>query len=471
MSTRPGRINLAKGAVISAPSTGSGKTIITLGLLGALKRAGYDIGSAKIGPDYIDPRFHTAATGLPTFNLDSWAMRPDLLDNLVDSVFEDNRLCLIEGVMGLFDGTSDGRGSTAEIARRFQLPVILIVNTARQAQSVAALVKGFRDYDPECRIAGLILNHVASQRHEKLLRDALRPLDMPILGILPNLDAFAQPSRHLGLQQADELEDREKFVAEIAGPIEEYIDLDALIRIMEPPSLKSDDSQDSETAIIRSLKPLGQRIAVARDQAFSFAYPHILQSWRNAGADLLFFSPLSNEVPDPTADSIYLPGGYPELHAGKLGTNTDFFSGLKEAAANSVLIYGECGGYMVLGQHLTDKSGTCHSMAGLLPVSVSMADPRLHLGYRHVRSLGGLPWTGELTAHEFHYARITTQSTGSSLFRAWDTDANELAPLGHRSENVMGSFIHIIDRAECAKVDNPNTITDQRKAATEGVDT
>ena len=440
----PGRIRLAKGAIIAAPSTGSGKTIISLGLMNALKRAGYEVGAAKVGPDYIDPRFHEVATGSPSFNLDSWAMRTDLLDNLVNTVFTGNRLCLIEGVMGLFDGTSAGRGSTAEIVQRFKLPIIFIVNVAGQAQSTAALVKGFRDFEANCEIKGLILNRVASARHESLLRASLDPLEIPILGTLPTLDAFARPSRHLGLKQANEIEDQLNFVSGIAGHIEEHIDLEALIGIMKPPSLIPGGGTKFEPM----LQPLGQRIAIARDEAFSFTYPHILESWKKAGAELLFFSPLGDESPDRRADAIFLPGGYPELHAGRLSTNGVFLSGLREAAANNILIYGECGGYMVLGKQLTDKSGISHSMAGLLPVSVSMANPRLHLGYRHVRSVAGLPWTGDLTAHEFHYARVTEQSHDSPLFQAWDADGTELAPLGHRDGNVMGSFIHVIDRIE-----------------------
>jgi cobyrinic acid a,c-diamide synthase len=194
------------------------------------------------------------------------------------------------------------------------------------------------------------------------------------------------------------------------------------------------------------LPPLGERIAVARDVAFAFAYPHLLGDWRAAGADLAFFSPLADEVPPSDADAVYLPGGYPELHAGRIAAASRFRAGVEDAARRGALVYGECGGYMVLGEHLEDADGTRHRMLGLLPLATSFAARRLHLGYRRLAPLGGLPWSGALAAHEFHYATILAEDDGDPLFDAATADGAPLGPIGRRHGRVMGSFAHVIDR-------------------------
>jgi len=420
------------GLILSAPASGSGKTTLTLGLLRALARRGIAVRGAKSGPDYIDPKFHEAACGKPCVNLDAWAMSPGRIRALAAT----GDLLLIEGAMGLFDGAPpDGKGATADLARILGLPVILIVDAARMAQSVAPLVAGFASHDPKVRIAGVLLNRVGSPRHEAMLRRALAASGVPVLGAVPRQNDLAHPSRHLGLVQAGERSDLQAFLDTVADTVEAAIDLDALCALAAP-LLRA--------APIKHLPPPAQRIAVARDAAFAFSYPHLLADWRGAGAEIAFFSPLADDAV-PAADLVALPGGYPELHAGRLAANATFLASLRTAAQTSA-IYGECGGYMVLGQSLTDAEGCAHPMAGLLPLETSFAIRKLHLGYRELTPRGG-PFSGPLKAHEFHYA-TTIRANGEPMFDATDAEGTPLPPMGLRQGRVCGSFAHVIDIAD-----------------------
>lgn len=423
------------GLVIAAPNSGAGKTTLTLALLRALKTAGVRVASAKSGPDYIDPRFHEAAGGQRCVNLDAWAMRPDDIRGLAGRFGGDAELLLVEGAMGLFDGAADGSGSAADLAAILRLPVVLVVDCAKQAHSVAALVRGFRDHRADIVLAGLILNRIGSTRHETMLRAALAPLGIPVLGAMPRDPALVLPERHLGLVQAEEHADLVTFLDSASAICARHVDLDALRALCAPVAATTG-------AVL--LPPPGQRIAVARDIAFAFCYPHLLDGWRAAGAELTVFSPLADEAPDAHADAVYLPGGYPELHAGQLAAARRFLDGLRAAAARGALIYGECGGYMTLGQGLTDADGTRHAMAGLLPLETSFARRKLHLGYRVLTPLGPSPFAGPLAAHEFHYASTIQEGAADRLFSARDATGAPLADMGLRAGNVMGSFAHVI---------------------------
>ncbi|MDX8348781.1 cobyrinate a,c-diamide synthase [Cognatiyoonia sp. IB215446] len=410
--------------IIAAPASGSGKTTITLGLLRAFSRAGA-IRAAKSGPDYIDPRFHEAACGAPCVNLDAWAMSPSRIKALA----ADPTPLIIEGAMGLFDGAPpDGKGATADLAHILGLPVVLVVDAGKMAGSVAPLVNGFLNHDPGVKIAGIILNNVGSPRHERMLRSALS--DIRVFGALPRAPELSQPSRHLGLVQAQERPDLEAYLDQVAALINSHVDLAALMRL---------NSALPRSQNTPSLTTPAQKIAVAQDAAFAFTYPHILADWRAAGAEINFFSPLANEAPAPV-DLIYLPGGYPELHAGQLAANTIFLNALRDTDAQ---IYGECGGYMVLGETLIDADGTAHQMAGLLPLETSFATRKLHLGYRTLRATEG-PFAGAWKGHEFHYA-TTLRAEGAPLFKAEDAEGTQLPPMGLIKGNVCGSFAHIID--------------------------
>jgi cobyrinic acid a,c-diamide synthase len=434
---------MARGLIIAAPASGSGKTAITLALLALLKQRSVKVASAKIGPDYIDPAFHQAATGRPCFNLDSWAMRPEILRGLVAETARDAELVLIEGVMGLHDGAGLGSvGSTADVAALLDLPVLLVVNAKGQGATAAAVVKGLAEYRPDVRIAGVVFNQVGGAVHRDILAAALEPLGIPALGFPPRLPALAMPERHLGLRQAGEIENLAAFLAAAADAVEPHLATDRLLQAAAPIAVTG-------SGIGIGIPPLGQRIAVARDIAFAFAYPAQLAAWKRAGAALQFFSPLADEAPSSDADAVFLPGGYPELHAGKLAANARYREGLGVAAERGAAIYGECGGYMALGEALIDAAGVSHRMAGLLPVVTSFAKPTLHLGYRRARLAEAGPLGGAGTGfagHEFHYTTAEREAGEAKLFRVEDSRDNDLGLMGCRRGNVMGSYLHLIDR-------------------------
>ena len=439
---------MPRGLLIAAPASGSGKTLVTLALLRRFRATGLPVGSIKVGPDYIDPAFHRAASGRPCFNLDTWAMRPGTLAAVLARAAEGAELILGEGVMGLFDGAGpEGLGSTAALAAATGWPVVLVVEARGMGASAAALVEGFLHHRPASgpapEIAGVIFNRTGGAGHAELLRAACAQLPVPVLGCLRRRDALVLPERHLGLVQAGEHGDLEAFLEAASAAVAEDLDLEALADLARPALPASADEGPP-------LPPLAQRIAVARDQAFAFAYPALLEAWRAAGVELSFFSPLDDEVPDPAAEAVYLPGGYPELHAGRLAGNRSFLEGLRAAVGRGAALYGECGGYMVLGRVLTDAEGRDHAMAGLLPVATSFREPRLSLGYREVALLeaGPLgPAGGRFRGHEFHYARLTGGEGTRALFRGRDALGRDLGPLGCRAGPVCGSFVHLIDRA------------------------
>lgn len=433
-----------RGLLVSAPQSGSGKTTVTLGLLRALSNRGLEPAPAKAGPDYIDPAFHAAACRRACVNLDPWAMRPDLISALAARACSGDALLVAEGMMGLFDAAIDGSGSAADLAAHLSLPVLLVVDCRSMSHSIAALVRGFRDHRDDVALGGVILNRVASQRHEMMLRKAIDPLGIPVLGTIPGDRALELPDRHLGLVQAAEHQELESFIGAAADLVESAVDLDLVQRIARRfPEFEA-------AAAVPRLPPLGQKIAVARDIAFAFSYPHILDGWRRQGASISFFSPLGDEAPDPDADAIYLPGGYPELHAGQLAEASVFAGGMAAAARQNVLIYGECGGYMVMGEKLIDASGTEHPMLGLLPLATSFADRKRHLGYRRLKALKDGPFTGMLTAHEFHYASTVHEGRAANLFQVTDAAGTDLGKTGLRVGSACGSFMHIIDFAGSA---------------------
>lgn len=431
------------GLLVAAPRSSSGKTTVTLALMRALRRRGLRVGGAKCGPDYIDPAFHHAATGAPSVNLDSFAMPEALLDAVAGLAMSQADVVIAEGSMGLFDGivAPDGvTGANADIAARYGWPVILVLDVSGAAQSAAAVALGCASYDLRIRIAGVVLNKVASARHRRLVEAGLSRIGMPVLGALMRDPGLALPERHLGLVQARETGDLEARLDRLADLAEAGLDLDAILA-----AASGTRSPGGATALPR---PPGQRIAVACDEAFSFLYPHLEIGWRRAGAELVAFSPLADEAPPPGCDACWLPGGYPELHAGRLANAHRFRDGLR-AFAQARPIHGECGGYMALGESLEDAEGVTHPMTGLLPVATSYRTRRLHLGYRVATLVedGVLGPAGRrLVGHEFHYASERTEPPGRDTALASVTDA-EGVPLGlagHRRGMVTGSFFHLI---------------------------
>jgi cobyrinic acid a,c-diamide synthase len=429
--------------MIAAPRSGSGKTTAMLGLLRAFKRRGVDVVGLKSGPDYIDPAFHAAASGREGVNLDSWAMAPELLAALGAGAARDSALALCEASMGLFDGVPGAAGRTgasADVAAALGMPVLLVIDVSGQAQSAAAIVKGCVSYDERLKVAGVIVNRIGSERHRRLVGEAIEAMSVPIVGALPRNETIALPERHLGLVQAGETEALDARLEAIANFIEMHVDCARVLALADA----LDGALPARPPI--AVRPPGQRIALARDAAFSFIYPHLVQGWRAAGAEIVPFSPLADEPPPSDCDLCWLPGGYPELHAGQLAAAARFRAGLRRFAETRP-VHGECGGYMALGQSLVDASGVVHAMVGLLGVETSFEKRRMTLGYREARiaskcALGGAG--SVLRGHEFHYATIVASGTDDPFAYVRDVYGAPEAPSGSRRGWVTGSFFHVI---------------------------
>ncbi|TPE53492.1 cobyrinate a,c-diamide synthase [Amaricoccus solimangrovi] len=434
---------MTPGLLIAAPASGSGKTTVALGLARALTRGGLGVQPFKSGPDYIDPAFHAAATGRVSVNLDSWAMSRTRLAWLARAG-EAADLVLAEGSMGLFDGVAapgeTGTGASADVAALFGWPVILVLDVSGQAQSAAATALGFARLDPRIRLAGVILNKVASLRHEALTRAGMAAAGLPVLGALPRRPSLALPERHLGLVQAGETADLDARLDALADFLEAHADLAAIRAAarVDPPA----------PAEAPATPPPGQRVALARDAAFSFAYPHLVEGWRAAGAEILPFSPLADEAPPETADACWLPGGYPELHAGALAAAGRFRAGLRRFAETRA-VHGECGGYMAMGAALIDAEGRSHAMAGLLGLVTSFAKRRMHLGYRLATLREAIPGHrggARLRGHEFHYASVIEQPD-APLARVTDASGADVPETGSARGRATGTFFHLIAEA------------------------
>lgn len=440
---------MGKAFVIAATHSGAGKSLITMALLRAFKQGGMSVAAAKTGPDYIDPAFHAKAISGTCYNYDLWAMSDASL-GLIESQLVNADMLIVEGVLGLFDGAistenlSDKRGigSTADVAVRLNLPVILVVDAGAMGQSVAALVHGFANYRNDVNVAGIIFNNVGSERHKNMLIDAVAPLGIAVIGCLPRHKDMRLPSRHLGLVQADEMQGFEEFIDRAAEFVSAHLDMPLLASKAAGGESMTQTDEDSVKKL--SLLPIGQRIGIAKDSAFTFIYPHILNQWQELGAEISFFSPLADQLPKSDCDAIFLPGGYPELFAGSLAGKNNLRQTLTMMAANDVMIYGECGGYMTMGKGLVDAQGVRHEMFGLLDVVTSFETPKRHLGYRYLQHNSALPWAANLRGHEFHYTHAI-EANGTPLFKATDARQEKHPDMGLQYGKVMGSYAHVID--------------------------
>ncbi|WP_374376765.1 cobyrinate a,c-diamide synthase [Tabrizicola sp.] len=435
---------MTPGLIIAAPASGTGKTTVMLGLLAALRDRGLTVQPFKNGPDYIDPAFHRVASGRESVNLDTWAMEPSMLAGLA-TAGQGADLILAEGSMGLFDGVArkgaTGTGAGSDLAALMGWPVVLVIDASGQAQTAAAVAQGMARFRAGVRVAGVIVNRIASPRHEALVRAGMAEAGLPVLGVLPKRGAIAMPERHLGLVQAEEQPALQELISDAGQLVRENVDLDALIAAA---------ASTTTPAAAPKITPPGQRIALARDAAFSFVYPHLLQGWRDVGAEVLPFSPLANEAPDPSADTCWLPGGYPELHGATLADANHFRAGLK-AFAEIKPVHGECGGYMAMGEAIIDKGGIRHPMAGLLGLVTSYEKRKMHLGYRLARLAQPIPGHASgssLRGHEFHYSTILTQPdapladvTDANGDPVPETGSTRLQPGGGLS---TGTFFHLI---------------------------
>lgn len=500
--------NRVPGLIVGGTGSNAGKTVTTLALLCALQARGLRVHAAKTGPDFIDTAFHAALTGAPAANLDVWmcrASRPNRAGEPLRRIPQglarifarmrapgmDGRppdILVVEGAMGLYDGGAGGSGCTAQLAALLGLPVLLVLNAHGLGQSVAALAEGFLRHRPawsagtgQPAFAGMICTHAGSEKHREILRQALAPLvadtGVPLLGLLPRDGAPRLESRHLGLVEAREsLSGLDRGA--LAAWLETHCDLDELLCSLGAPldnrpqtALQTTPSTVSAAGgttaaaarffpprvragenagpAARQVRPL---LGVARDAAFSFCYADLPALLQELGADLAFFSPLSDAAPPPGCCGLYFPGGYPELHAAQLAANTTMRAALRDMAAQGLPIYGECGGYIYLMRELR-LEGQGHAMSGLLPLDCRMGDRLAALGYRAARALPGWPANVDIPAgiirvrgHEFHYGRLTQTELPPGCAPLWQLSDSKGAPLGPegcRRGCVAGSWLHL----------------------------
>ncbi len=424
--------------LITAPASGSGKTTVALALIAAARRRGLIVQPFKVGPDFIDPGHHTRLAGRPARTLDGWMLGADACRASMRTAMASADVAIVEGMMGLFDGLSptDDAASTAEIAKWLGLPVLLVVDAGAMARSVAAVVRGFCDFDPEVTIAGVVFNRIGGPGHLALLRDALAAAGLPpCLGGLPVDPALALPERHLGLFTAAETTVAFDVLADAA---ERHLDVDAILRLAPRP--------DAHRSTAAQRPRARARIAVARDEAFSFYYPENLELLAAAGAEIVEFSPLCDaRLPSGTC-GLYLGGGYPEVHAARLAANLPLLAALRAFAAAGGLVYAECGGLMLLGETLEDAAGRAHAMAGVLPLRTRMLPQRLTLGYREVTIACDFLPPLVARGHEFHGSTLDDVSVPASLARAYvvrDPATGACMREGFTSRRTLASYVHL----------------------------
>lgn len=436
-----------RGFVVAGTASGVGKTTVTAALLAALRARGLAVQPFKCGPDYIDPAHHVAIAGRPSYNLDTWMLSRATTCSIFADAMGDADIAVVEGVMGLFDGVDGGsdEGSTAEIAKLLGLPIVLVVDASNAARSVAAVVKGFRDFDSRVRILGVILNGVAGPAHKKLLRDAIAQVDVPVLGAFPRLPEAALAERHLGLVTAGEQTWNVEQVQALRDAAESSVDLDYLLggsEIGQLPAL----AEAKTVAAIRGLNNEPVRIGIARDQAFSFYYQSSLDTLRAAGAELVDVSPLSNDAVPATLDGLYLGGGYPEVFAEQLAHNQSFLESLRDFAAAGHPVYAECGGLMYLAEELTTLDGRRHAMAAVLPLAIEMLTRLDSFGYTEIELLDDC-LVGErgtsLRGHSFHYSRVTRCGDVECCYRTRQLLTGTENHEGYSAGSVLASYIHL----------------------------
>lgn len=425
-----------RAILIAGTHSGSGKTTITLGLMAALKKMGYEVAPFKCGPDFIDPSLHRLACGSTSRNLDLWMAGEEFSRQSFRHHSAAADISVIEGVMGMFDG---GSSSSAALAAHLQVPLILVLDVRSAAESGAAVLKGFETLDPTIRPRGVILNMVGSDRHFELVSTAIRKhCQAEILGYLPRTLDFTIPSRHLGLHMGEESPLNEEKFAALAKAITEHIDMDRLVAI-------AGEAEAGETPRFSSHKNKAEkkvRLGVARDRAFCFYYEDNLDILRQAGAELRLFSPLTDEHLPEGVQGLYLGGGYPELYGGQLSRNRSLLQEIRERADGGLPIYAECGGFMYLTEGITDQDGSFHELAGVFPTRAAMQTRRASLGYREVTT-GSASFFGPektvLRGHEFHYS--TVEPLDDAIERIYLLNNGDQE--GYRYKNSLGGYMHL----------------------------
>ncbi|MDQ1090321.1 cobyrinate a,c-diamide synthase [Siphonobacter sp. SORGH_AS_1065] len=413
--------------MIAAPSSGSGKTTLTLGLLRVLRQRGYRVQPFKCGPDYIDSRHHATAAGKTSLNLDTFLSSEAHVKELYTRYASPSDIAVSEAVMGLFDGSDRMQNSSAHLATLLNIPIILVVNAKAMAYSAAPLLYGYKHFKPEIQIAGVIFNNVNTPTHYQFLKEASEDVGIEVLGYLPSNPDFEIPSRHLGLHISSET-DYEAIIQRIADALPQTVQVDRLLELC---------NREISTLQRSSGRPFKHfRMAVAQDEAFSFYYPANLEALK-PWADLTFFSPLEDAVL-PETDFLYLPGGYPELHAQKLSENRSMLESIRAYSENGGTTYAECGGLMYLGKRMTNDANQTFDMVGLFPYQTTMQNRKLTLGYRRMH------WKGrEFRGHEFHYSKIQEDESLPSVATITSAKGAPVTTKLFQYQNTLATYAHI----------------------------
>lgn len=433
--------------VIAGTQSGVGKTSSTLGLVTLLRRRGLRVQTFKVGPDYLDPTYLALASGRPCYNLDGWMMGRAYVESLFRRVSADADIAVIEGVMGLFDGAApdSNDGSTAEIARWLDAPVLLVVNAHGMARSLAAVVYGYTTFDPQLRFAGVVANRCGSERHARWLSESLKAAALPpLLGRVERDSLPALPSRHLGLVTADTSNLSPALLDKLADVLEAGLPLDAIAEAAQKASAMAANT------IVSLATPTRCRLGIARDEAFHFYYPDNLEALEQAGCTLIPVSPIHDSALPPNLDGLYIGGGYPEEHAPALAANESLLQQIRQFAAAGSLIYAECGGLMYLAEGIETTNGTRHAMLGLLPAWTRMCERRKSLGYVEVTYSRDSLWGkrgDKLRGHEFHYSELignpATDSGWQTAYEVQHRQSDTVITEGFQRGRVLASYTHL----------------------------
>lgn len=432
-----------KAVLIAGAASGVGKTTVALGMMAGLSARGLVVQPFKCGPDFIDAGHHSAACGRASRNLDTWMLSGEVNRQIFAEACAGADIAVVEGMMGLFDGVGGGgeEGSSAEIAKLLDLPVVLVIDAGNSARSVAAVALGFEKFDPELRVEGLVLNRVAGEHHFRMLDSAIRSATaVPVLGWLPRDPAVACPERHLGLHTAAEKTGTSERLAALAALAQQRFELGMLTQF--ECSLRA--QSQANDAGLHNADPV--RVGVGRDQAFSFYYEDNLDALRELGAEIVEWSPLHDKGLPADIDALYIGGGYPELYASQLSENRTLLKEVRAFSQTGKPVYAECGGMMYLAEELRTLDGLSFPMAGVLPLSVEMTERLVHFGYTDVE-LREDCLLGEkgmvVRGHSFHCSRVTETSSIPPAYRVRYSLSGETMSEGYIRNNVLASYIHM----------------------------
>ena len=436
-------INIPK-IIIAATQSGSGKTTITTGIIAALKNRGLIVQSYKIGPDYIDTGYHSLASGRPAHNLDTWLVSKENLEKIFVNTSNDADIAIIEGVMGLYDGGKSGISSTAEIAKILKTPVILVIDAKSMGVSAAAIALGFREYDKDINLAGVILNRIGSENHKNMIESALEEVNIKCLGAIRRDDSLKTPERHLGLLPTSENETTE-LIKNISSAISSQVDINSLIDIANSEhEIKNKKLYNQKNNYPLTITNYQLKIAVANDEAFNFYYPESLKVLEDLGAEIIKFSPLNDENL-PEVDGLIIGGGFPEMFAAQLENNIKMRESIKKNIANGLPTFAECGGYMYLMKNLIDFENKSHEMVGIIDNSAKMNNKLQMVGYVEAKLtadciLGKVGYI--FHAHEFHFSNEINENKNPA-FDCVRIRNNAKYSAGYLKDNVVASYLHI----------------------------